>query len=162
MRYKKLVISALSLLILGLTDLQAQQVLTTSGGNATGGSGSVSYTIGQIVYTTNANSNGSVAQGVQQPYEISVITGIESAKDINLICSVYPNPTTDFLTLKVENYDKEYLSYWLYDFNGNLLLNKKVEANVCSVSMQNLLSGTYILKVTDNNKVIKTFKIIKN
>jgi hypothetical protein len=162
MRNKELRLSTVLLLCFGMFGLQAQQVVTTSGGNASGSGGSVSYSIGQIVYTTNANSNGSVAQGVQQPYEISVVTAIEEAKDINLICSVYPNPTTDFLTLKVMNYDNENLSYWLYDFNGNLLQNKKVEDNECNVSMQNLFSGTYILKVTDNNKVIKTFKIIKN
>lgn len=143
------------------TAIQAQNTIPAAGGNASGSEGSVNYTIGQVVYTTNTGTNGSAAQGVQQPYEISVVTGIEQAKDINLICSVYPNPTTDFLTLKIMNYDKENLSYWLYDFNGNLLQNKKVEANECNVSVQNLFSGTYILKVTDNNKVIKTFKIIK-
>lgn len=30
---------------------------------------------------------------VQQPYEISVITAIEEAKDIDLVCTAHPNPT---------------------------------------------------------------------
>ena len=142
--------------------IQAQSANTASGGNATGAGGSVSYSVGQVVHTTNTGTNGTVSQGVQQPYEISVITVIEQAKDINLICAAYPNPTTDFLTLIVVNYDKNNLLYWLYDVRGNLLQNKKVEGNETHVIIQNLLSGTYILKVTDNGKEIKTFKIIKN
>jgi hypothetical protein len=162
MRQKKLKSGAVILLCFGMFGLQAQQVVTTSGGNASGSGGTASYTIGQIVYTTNANSNGSVAQGVQQPYEISVITAIEDAKDINLIFSVYPNPTTDFLTLKIENYELENLSYWLYSVNGNLIETKKVLSAETQISMTNQISGTYFLKLTEGNKDVKTFKIIKN
>jgi hypothetical protein len=149
--------------VVGLTGVQAQTSITASGGNANGGGGTVSYTVGQIVYTTNTStSSGSVSQGVQQPYEISVISGIEKAKDISLVCSVYPNPTTDYLTFKALNYDKNNLSFWLYGVNGNLILNKRIEGNETQVSMQNLPSGTYIFKVLDNGMEVKTFKIIKN
>jgi hypothetical protein len=161
-RHTILKLSAILLLCTGFTALQAQSTITASGGNASGGGGKVSYTVGQIVYTTNSNSNGSVAQGVQQPYEISVITGIEEARDINLSCSVYPNPATDFLTLKIMNYDKENLSYWLYGINGNLIETKKVTADENFVSLANHVSGTYFLKVVQGNKEVKTFKIIKN
>ena len=145
---------------LGLTSLHAQVAIPASGGNATG-NGTVSYSIGQVVYTVNTNL-GSVAQGVQQPYEISVITAIEDAKDISLIFSVYPNPTTDFLKLKVMNYDMENLSYWLYGVSGNLIETKKVQSGETQISMTNQLSGTYFLKITEGNKDIKTFKIIKH
>jgi hypothetical protein len=45
----------------------------------------------------NAGTNGTAAQGVQQPYEISVVTAIEKALDILLEMVVYPNPATDFV-----------------------------------------------------------------
>lgn len=159
---EKLKLSAVLLFFIGLTVLQAQQVVTTSGGNATGTGGTASYTVGQIVYTTYSNSNGSVSQGVQQPYEISVVTGLEKAKDINLSCSVYPNPTTDFLTLKVINYETENLSYRLYGVGGNLIETKKVTVDETQISMANLISGIYILKIATGNKEVKTFKIVKN
>ncbi|RLD56213.1 MAG: T9SS C-terminal target domain-containing protein, partial [Bacteroidetes bacterium] len=74
-----------ALLFLGLSNLQAQEVIPATGGEASGSGGSASYTVGQVVYTTNTGTNGnSVSQGVQQPYEISVVTGIAEAKDINL------------------------------------------------------------------------------
>jgi len=125
----------------------------------------VSYTVGQVVYTTNTGTNGSVAQGVQQPFEISVVTGIEEAKGITLQCSAYPNPTTDFLTLKVDastSLSIQSMEYQLFDINGKLLENKKVEDDETSIVMSNLVPATYFLKIIQNNKEIKTFKIIKN
>ena len=105
MKYKKLKLSTVLLLGLGLTGLQAQTAIPATGGNVSGTGGSVSYSVGQVVYTTNTGgANGSVAQGVQQPFEISVVTGIDEANGITLQCSAYPNPTTDFLKLKVENF----------------------------------------------------------
>jgi hypothetical protein len=160
---KEITITLISFCILGLlTPLQAQNTIPATGGNASGIGGSISYTVGQVVYTSNTGTTGSVTQGVQQPYEISVITGLEESKGIDLNCIAYPNPTIDFLTLKVGNCDKENLSYKLFDINGILLQNKKIAGNETIIDLSNLVSATYFLIVTDNNKEIKTFKIIKN
>jgi hypothetical protein len=146
----------------GLPLLQAQNAIPATGGNASGSGGSVSYSVGQIVYTKNAGTNGTAAQGVQQPYEISVVTAIEKALDISLEMVVYPNPATDFIKLKISNYDLQNLRYQLYDINGSLLLDNKVESNETSIIMSNYLPSTYFLKISDKNKVVKTFKIIKH
>jgi hypothetical protein len=45
--------------------LFSQAIVSVSGGNAAV-SGSVSYTIGQLIVSTNTASNGSVTQGIQQ------------------------------------------------------------------------------------------------
>jgi hypothetical protein len=139
-----------------------QQSISTAGGNATGSGGNVSYTVGQIVYTINTGTNGSVTQGVQQPFEISVITGLEEAKDISLEFVIYPNPATDFVKLNIMNYEVQNLRYRLYDINGSLIIDDKVEGNETSISMQNFSPATYILKVVQGNKEIKSFKIIKH
>ena len=163
MRRKRLKLCIVFLLGIGLTvNLQAQEAISATGGNASGSGGSVSYTIGQVFYTTNTGTNGSMAEGVQQPYEISVVVGIEQAKDINLICTVYPNPATDLLTLEVEIAANENLFFQLYDMMGKLLVSKKLIDIKTTISMANLAPATYFLKVTDNQKVVKTFKIIKN
>jgi hypothetical protein len=160
---KKPFISIIIFCLFGyVTSLQAQSTIPASGGNASGGGGTVSYTVGQIVYTTNTGTNGTSAQGVQQPYEISVVTSVENDEEVTLECSVYPNPTTDFLTLKIINCDKEKLSYKLYDINGNLIENQNVTGKETQITMENRVSGTYFIKVTDNNKDLKTFKIIKH
>lgn len=149
-------------LYFGLLELQAQQVGTASGGNASGSGGTVSYSVGQTVYFTYTGTDGSTAQGVQQPYEISVVTGMEETLGISLEIMVYPNPATEFITLKIENYEIRNLNYQLYDMNARLLYDHKIVSNETGIVMHNLKPSIYLLKVTDRNKVIKTFKIIKN
>jgi hypothetical protein len=151
-------------LIIGLflcSFLNAQESVNTASGNASGSGGSVSYSVGEIVYTTNAGDNGAVAQGVQQAYEISAVTGIEEAKDISLSVSAYPNPTTDYLILDIEGDVKTQYLMSLYDMQGRLLKNKKITSNQTSIAMGELLPATYFLKVIEATKEVKTFKIIK-
>jgi hypothetical protein len=142
--------------------LQAQENANASGGNAIGSNGSVSYSAGQPIYTTQVGTNGSVAQGVQQPYEISIVTEIKEAKDISLSFLVYPNPTNNFLKLKVENYNSHNLSYTLSELSGKIIETKKMESSESSIIMEHLANGVYFLKVTEYDNELKTFKIIKN
>ena len=146
---------------IGLTRLQAQQTIPATGGNASGSGGSASYTVGQITYTTNTGTNGSVAQGVQQPYEISVVNGIAEAKDIVLQCSAYPNPVTDIIKLNIGNLSTSNMNYQLFDNNGKLLESKKIANTETSINMHNLATATYFIRINDKDNAIKTFKIIK-
>jgi hypothetical protein len=70
---------------------QAQENANTSGGVATGSGGTVAYSIGQVAYTTNTGSNGSVDQGVQHAYEIFTV-GIKET-ELNISLTAFPNPT---------------------------------------------------------------------
>jgi hypothetical protein len=81
MKFKELKLSAILLFGLGLTGLKAQESINAAGGNTTGSGGSASYSVGQVVYTTNTGTNGSVAQGVQQAYEIPTETTITQTID---------------------------------------------------------------------------------
>ena len=161
MRNKRLKLSAVLLLGLGLTGLHAQESVNATGGDASGSGGSASYSVGQVVYTTNTGTNGSVAEGVQQAYEISVVTEIEEATGINLSVKAYPNPTANYLTLSVEEFDISNLSYQLYDMQGKLLQKETITSNQTSIDMNNLVPASYFVKVTQNNTEVKTFKIIK-
>jgi hypothetical protein len=162
MKCIKFSLSLFLLIYFSTTVVEAQSATIASGGNASGAGGNASYTIGQIVYTTNTGSNGSVSQGVQQPYEISVITVIENTEGINLECTVYPNPTRGIVKLVVSTKDFDNLRYQLYDIIGLRLIEKKVDSEETEIQMDNLRPSTYILKVLSGNKEIKTFKIIKN
>ena len=162
-RNKKILLALLLLCLEGTTSLHAQETVTTTGGEASGSGGTASYTVGQVVYTTTTGTGGNtVAQGVQQPYEISVVTGIEEAKDINLSVSAYPNPTTDYLSIKVENYETANLQYMVFDINGKLLQTVKATGQETQIETSNLAPANYFVKVLDNNREIKVFKIIKS
>lgn len=158
---KIIIIIAIFLAATGFSELQAQQALVSSGGNANGSNGKVSWSVGQVAYTSIENANGSVNQGVQQPFEFFTV-GVDESKDITLSMTVYPNPTSDKIILKVGTEKFENSSYQLNDFNGKLLVNQKLTGVQTSISMENFPPASYILKVTYNGKEQKTFKIIKN
>jgi len=165
MKNKRLKLSVLLLLGLGLNGLQAQEVIPATGGNASGSGGSVSYSIGQVVYNTYTGASGTASQGVQQPFEILVVTGIEQANGITLQCSAFPNPTTDFLFLKIDSstpLNIQSMSYQLCDIQGKLLESKNLKGPDATISMEKLTPAVYFLSVTEEKKVVKTFKIIKN
>ena len=159
MRQKRLNFSILLLISIGLTKLNAQDVVTASGGNASGSGGSISYTVGQVVYTSNKSSSGSISQGVQQPYEISIVSGIEDLQGITL--TAFPNPTTNNLTLKIENKEENQFSATLFDINGRQLSKQVISNSETTIPMEQFNVSTYFLKVFDSKKEIKTFKIIK-
>ena len=161
MAHKKGYLTAMILVAAGMTGLYAQQTVAASGGNGTGTGGSVSYTAGQVAYTTIAGSGGSVSQGVQQPYEISVVTSVKDADNITLQFIVYPNPATDYLILKIKGViESKYTSY-LYDTYGSLVQTQIVESNETTIPMDNLSPSIYFLKIVQWNREVKTFKIIK-
>jgi len=168
MKYIEIKLSVL-LLSLGLTS-QAQQASVSAGGFATGSEGTVTYSIGQIVYTSATGSNGSVAQGVQQTYQITAVTGIESAKEINLEVLAYPNPTKEILNLNVStstSLTDQLFSYTLIDMNGKVLETQKIVNFQTTIEMNHLLPATYFLNVEKtlegkNKQELKTFKITKN
>ncbi len=158
---KKLIFISIVMLFVVLTGINAQEAVVTTGGDASSTTGSVSYSMGQVVYSTSTGADGSVAQGVQQPYEISVVTALPETESIKLNFSVYPNPTTDFLTLRVTGYEGNNLSYHLFDSNGKLIMIKEVAGDEAKINMQLLNPSIYFLKVIDDNKEVKTFKVIK-
>jgi len=83
--------------------MYSQNALVVSGGDATGSGGSSSYSIGQIVYSTYSNENGSVSEGVQQPIELVTLTNAE-LKSVSLSAVLYPNPTQNYIVLSILYY----------------------------------------------------------
>jgi hypothetical protein len=164
MKTKKRIVLMCMLLAFGTNALYAQihQSVNASGGDASGSGGSASYSVGQVVYTTPVGTNGSVAQGVQQPYEISIVLALEETQDINLVATVFPNPANEFISLQISSRSTTGLSYQFYDVNARLIESKNIESDVTKIDMQGLAAATYFLKVLDKQKEIKTFKIIKN
>lgn len=141
--------------------LQAQVTSPTTGGDATGTGGSSSYTVGQVVYTTDTSSSGSVAKGVQQPYEISIVTGVKETT-INLEMIVYPNPTTNYLNLSVKDVKLTSTYFQLIDVQGKVLKKGQLKELNTKIKMENLPKAIYLLKVHSNNTALKTFRIVKN
>lgn len=153
----------LSLIIILLFNysVQAQESVNGSGGEATGTGGTASYSVGQVVYQTHTGTSNSEAQGVQQPYEISVISSTTTIKDKDFNCKVYPNPSVEYLIIELEELSKD-MQYALYSVDGKLLKSSMISDQKSSLSMQEYVPATYLLELKKGDENIQTFKIIKN
>ena len=144
--------------------VSAQSAIVPVGGDTQSGGGSVSYTVGQIAVQTATNSNGSVsvAEGVQQPYEILTV-GVDDYPQIALNAAVYPNPTENLAQLWLNGFEIPAggLRATLYDGNGKRLQNIPVTDDLTPFQIGQYATGTYYLEVRDENRVLKTFKIIR-
>ena len=156
--------SFLSVMILSVMGLSAQSVIVPFGGDATDGSVTVSYTVGQVAVQANSDGSTTIYEGVQQPYEIQII-GIDNYPGITLNAMVYPNPTVGNVQLTINN--EQFImnngsgEVKVYDMNGNLLFAKKIEGENTEIPMSNLAAGTYFVNVVRGTQVLKTFKVIK-
>ena len=158
MKFKKTLYIAFALFSMCATlELSAQENIVTAGGKATGSGGTVNYSVGQVLYTTNTATNGSVSQGVQQPYAISTIVGLNQA---SIQLEAFPNPTPNNLTLTTD--DSESMIYQLFNNQGAEISRKKLNSKTSSISLEVHPPATYFLKVLKNNEIVKVFKIIKN
>lgn len=159
---KKLSIISIFLLCFAGTTF-AQSVIVPVGGDAQSNSGSVSYTVGQIAVQTINNSSGiSLAEGVQQPFEILTV-GVDAYPQITLNAAVYPNPTENLVQLQLNGFDipAEGLRAILYDGNGKLLQTLNVTEDFTSFHIGQYATGTYYLELRDSKSVLKTFKVVR-
>jgi len=74
----------------------------------------------------------------------------------------YPNPTANMLTLNVNDFNEGNMEYVLFDLQGRELLRQKIKQATTQIQMQHLSASIYLLEIINENKLVKTFKIIKN
>ncbi|MEO6189465.1 MAG: T9SS type A sorting domain-containing protein [Saprospiraceae bacterium] len=139
----------------------SQSNVVPAGSNASSGSGSISFSIGQIDYTSTSGSSGNLNQGLQQPYEFFIITGTDEDY-IKLSTKAFPNPTNKIIYLEIDEIKSGKFNYKLFDIHSKLLESKSLYLNQTIIDMSQMISGTYLLIVYRDNGPIKTFKIIKN
>ena len=138
----------------------SQESIPVSGGAALGSGGSAVYTVGQVFYTTHTTTAGSVSQGVQHPFEFQTLSNA-ALTTVNLTAVTYPNPTKDFIILKITDTALHNLRYTLFDVNGKAIVSDAITESSTQVQLKYLAIGAYILKVSQKNKALKTFKILK-
>lgn len=138
------------------------QVVASSGGYASNGTFSVSWTLGEPVIATAQNSGTTLTQGFQQPtYNVTNIT-TETLQGFDV--NVFPNPTSDYITIEwtVEKENTLYIT--LYDMAGKMISEKSYSESdkKVSINMSQLASAQYILEVKDKtNSATKIFRIAK-
>ena len=85
----------------------------------------------------------------------NIITSVENNDKINSQIDIYPNPSSDYIFIRNNS---NINSLEIYNLNGELVLSNNNLNNLTKIDLSNLISGIYIVKITDNHS-IKTTKI---
>ena len=132
-----------------LISASGQTAIPSTGGTATGSGGTVTYTAGQVSYITITGSSASVAQGVQQPWEISVVTAIEKTEGITLGMKVYPNPADEMIFIDAPFLDGD---VYIYNSIGQLVQSNHINNVNRSIAVDELVAGNYFIFCTTNKE----------
>ena len=142
--------------------LTAQEIISTQGNTYSNASGSIDFTIGEVVIFTGTNGINDATQGFHQTNWNFL--GVEDfAPDYE--ASIFPNPTSDVLNIKTSSFEN--VTYTLYDAQGKLVLQNILAAEVTPIQVSHLAPGSYSIQLTfeEGKKSAlksKTFKLIKS
>jgi hypothetical protein len=83
----------------------SQEAISVSADKATPSGGSANDTFGQVFYTTHTGTTSAISQDVQHPFEFQTLSN-PALITVNLTAVPHPNPTKDFIILKVSQKNK--------------------------------------------------------
>ncbi|MCF6184792.1 MAG: T9SS type A sorting domain-containing protein [Bacteroidales bacterium] len=138
-------------------NINAQEIISTSGDYFENTNGSVSWTVGESMIETYTNGADILTQGFQQGRLTAV--SVFELEDIDISVKIAPNPTMDFINLYTDNFKD--LTYQLYDFNGKIIKQADIISYETKISFSKLSYAAYFLKIMKGAQIIKTFQIIK-
>jgi hypothetical protein len=150
----------LFLLIIFRTGIaNAQEVVSTAGDHFQNNTAQLSWTIGEIAIETLTGTSNIITQGFHQTNLIAV--AIDELPELGFEIKAFPNPTQDYLILKISKDNLDGIQYKLYDMQGKLLHHKLISESETEILFKDLAPSTYLIRVMDLNKEIKTFMIVK-
>lgn len=134
----------------------------TSNGN------SLSYSMGESMVATTSNFNQTLTQGFQQN-SFKAVVGIIEVKDVTINVEAYPNPTTEFLNIKISGNHKELNSkeyeLILFDMLGKQVqLDKNwTDEQTIRLDLKQIPTGMYMVNFKEiaTSKIVSTFKVTK-
>jgi len=137
--------------------IAAQENFVSTGGEKAGKNATISFTIGQIFYHTTSGNSIKLNTGLQIPYASYVY--IKPIREKPKIIA-YPNPTIDYLTVDVKNYEFGEMTLNLFNINGKLLESRIIREEKTVLNIEKLPTGIYLINISsgieqDNVKIIK-------
>lgn len=91
-----------------------------------------------------------------KPLEITGSSDISTKKNI----LIYPNPAKTNINITLSNKNVESTFLYIYDILGKLRKTQHLVTNNSTIDISNLNSGTYIIKISDNNQLLKMDRLI--
>jgi hypothetical protein len=122
------------------------------------------YTLPTLAKSTNyfwridaVTSNNTVVKGDVWSFTTNKDT-ISATKDTSLLNQilVFPNPAHE--VLNITSFDSKLREIEIYDLHGSLIKKDETNTNTFQLSVINLTSGMYVMKIkTENNNYVRRF-----
>ena len=144
----------------GFFSLNAQQAVVTTGGDIQSSEGSVAYSVGQVFYQSVSSPSGSVLEGVQQPFEIFIITSVTESDPLTEL-RLFPNPASDYLILETGDHLDPSVRMAVFNSMGQMIRTANVEREQTKVYVGDLMAGSYYVALFQDGRKLQTFKVIK-
>ena len=164
-QYMKPLVLALALMAAPLW-ATSQVAVVPMGGHVSGSAGELTVSLGQCatqtVYDTALTVSirtASLTEGVLQSY-LLIELSIDDAEPLACNIRLFPNPTTESLTLEVDDLAPT-LHYSLFSLNGQQLLEGRFSQRAV-LDVSNLLSGNYMQRIEDTERnQSNVYKVVK-
>lgn len=124
--------------------------------------GTATYTSGRLVFKVITGTSIATKQGAKQNYEITVSSVIEKPEDKNMECRVYHNGVDGILWLVIKSFEDDNMRFRLYNMNGTLLMEKKIENGELVIPVENVSPAAWLVKVVNDITEVRLFKIELN
>jgi len=128
---------------------------------------SLSFSMGESITSTESNFNQTLTQGFQQNSFEAVVSVLEIA-DIRFDVQVFPNPTSDFLNIKLSSSQDIVINEYevqLFDISGKQISldQNYLENSTVQMDLSPIATGAYVARLvnTKTSNIISTFKVSK-
>jgi hypothetical protein len=135
-------------------------VLASSGGNGTNSEISLCWTLGETVINELSDNEFILSQGFHQG-SLTVISGSENIPE-NCQIIAYPNPTSNSLKIEIANIQTS--DTWIievFNSDGKMILHQIANPNVCEIDFSSYPAAEYLVRIRNNQNLMKTFNIVK-
>ena len=148
--------------VIAVANAQSMQpiVIGSAGTYASSASGSMSWTIGELMTETYSSAGNFFTQGFHQP-DTSAALSVENISVENI--SIYPNPVLDNLMIDFADAHGNYFIH-IYDMQGQLLRSENISAHQqqLKISFREFADGIYLLNIINTaSNTINSYKINK-
>lgn len=150
-------ILGMMLALSGFSQSIKSYVITSAGTAMMSGEGAIYLSIGEPMNTEISEGDIMISQGFLNV----TISGITADEDLlTEVIKAYPNPASAQMQIEIPEKNGEYV-YQLLDMNGKLIRQDSLDDFNNVVELQDVIQGTYFMKVVKDDKSSKTLKIVK-
>lgn len=153
----KALVLVLLLLLFAANSALAQQISVAAGGDAASAAGSVAFTVGQVVYETRFGTVAASNEGVQQPYDVAIVTDVDAIEEAQ--ADAFPNPVSNFFRIVLDTSVPQPISFRVVGSSGQIIYAGQTQGPETVVNTQHWASGRYLLQLATN--IPKTINLIK-